>query len=298
MKMLLTGRDGQVGRSLLEKAAGWPDLDLVAVGRADVDLSQPGSIGRLIGAIKPKVVINTAAYTAVDQAEDEPELAHRINADAAGEAAAAAREVGAAIIQLSTDYVFDGEGQGPYAEDAPPNPLNAYGRSKLAGEHQVRAVNPDHLILRTAWVYSSFGRNFVTSIMAAARTRAVLNVVDDQIGNPTSALELANAILTVVDRWQSGGETSLGRTYHLAGSGETSWCGLAEQVMTDCRRLGLPSADVTPISSEDWPTRARRPRNSTLDSSQFARDLGFKMADWRQSIREAVERLAEGDTQS
>jgi dTDP-4-dehydrorhamnose reductase len=296
MKVLITGRDGQVGRSMLEKAAGWPDLDLVAVGRADADFSQPGSIGGLIGAIRPKVVINAAAYTAVDQAEDEPELAHRVNADAAGEAAAAARKVGAAIIQLSTDYVFDGEGQGAYAEDALPNPMNAYGRSKLAGEQQVRGANPDHLILRTAWVYSPFGRNFVISIMAAAKTRAALNVVDDQVGNPTSALELANAILTVVDRWRAGAKMALGRTYHLAGSGETSWCGLAKQVMADCRRLGLPSADIRPISSEDWPTRARRPRNSTLDSAQFARDLGSKMPDWRQSIRETVERLASPDT--
>ena len=295
MKVLITGRDGQVARSLLAKAAGWR-LDLVPAGRADADLAQPGSIGRLIGAVVPDVVVNAAAYTAVDQAEDEPELVQRINADAAGEAAAAAREVGAAIIQLSTDYVFDGEGQGPYAENASPNPLNAYGRSKLAGEQQVRAANPDHLILRTAWVYSPFGRNFVTTIMAAAKSRAVLNVVDDQVGNPTSALDLADAILTVVDRWRIGASPRLARTYHLAGTGETSWCGLAEQIMSHCRALGIAAADVMPISSEDWPTKARRPRNSTLDSAQFARDFEFAMPDWRQSIRDTVDRLARADS--
>ena len=296
MRVLITGRDGQVARSLLEKGQGWPGLELVPVGRADADLAQPGSIGRLIRALEPQLVINAAAYTAVDRAEDEPELAHRINADAAGEAAAAAREVGAAVIQLSTDYVFDGEGQGPYAEDARANPLNAYGRSKLAGEEQVRAANPEHLIIRTAWVYSPFGRNFVTSIMAAAKTRAVLNVVDDQIGNPTSALDLADAILTVVDRWRTGTGTRLARTYHLAGSGETSWCGLAEQVMSHCRRLGVAAAEVKPIRTEDWPTRARRPRNSTLDSLKFTRDLDFRMGDWRQSLGDTVARLAQADT--
>lgn len=295
MRVLVTGRDGQVGRSLFEQAAYWPGLELIPAGRADADLSTPGSIGRLIGAIRPQIVVNAAAFTAVDQAEDEPELAHRINADAAGEAAAAAKEVGAAIMQISTDYVFDGEGQGPYAEDAPTNPVNVYGRSKLAGEQQVRAANPDHLILRTAWVYSPFGRNFVKSIMAAARTRPALNVVDDQFGNPTSAIEVANAILTVADRWRAGTEAQLARTYHFAGSGETNWSGLAEQVMIHCRTLGLPAADVTPISSESWPTRARRPRNSTLDSSRFIRDLAFERPDWRQSVRDTVERLAKAD---
>ena len=296
MKVLVTGRDGQGGRSLSEQAPNWPELELVAAGRGDADLSWPGSLGRLIGATKPQVVINAAAYTAVDQAEDEPELAHRINADAAGEAAAAAHEVGASIIQLSTDYVFDGESQGPYAEDAPTNPVNAYGRSKLAGEQQVRAANPDHLILRTAWVYSPFGRNFVASIMAAARSRPMLEVVDDQIGNPTSALDLATAILTLVEHLRAGTWTLPSRTYHLAGPDEMSWYGFAEQVMGHCRELGLPSAKVSPIPSEDWPTRARRPRNSTLVSSRFIRDLNFVRTDWRRSIRSTVERIAKAPT--
>ena len=165
MKVLVTGTEGQLARSLIEKSADWPELDLIAVGRPEADLEVPGSVARAIESQRPDAVVNAAAYTAVDQAEDEPERAIRINADAAGEAAAAARKIGASIIQLSTDYVFSGDEPGAYREDSPTGPIGVYGRSKLAGEEQVRGNNPDHLIVRTAWVYSPFGRNFVKSIM-------------------------------------------------------------------------------------------------------------------------------------
>jgi dTDP-4-dehydrorhamnose reductase len=242
----------------------------------------------VIRAVSPDLVINAAAYTAVDQAEDEPERAFRINAEAAGEAAAAARKVNAAIIQLSTDYVFDGRADAPYNESAPTNPLSVYGASKLVGEEAVRAANPHHLILRTAWVYSPFGRNFVRTMIAAARDRDSLNVVDDQHGSPTSALDLADAILAIAADWS----LDSGHTYHLAGSGSASWFEMASEVMANCHRLGLPAADVKPIATADWPTRAVRPPYAVLDCAEIAGDLGIRLPDWRQSVATTVERLA------
>ena len=292
MKVLVTGRDGQLARCLVERAAGREGIELVAVGRPELDLEAAGSAARVIAEASPNVVINAAAYTAVDQAEDEPDRAFRINADAAGEVAAAARSAGAAIVQMSTDYVFDGRSAEPYGEDSATNPLGIYGRSKLAGEEQVRTANPDHVILRSAWVYSPFGRNFVKTMMAAAETREELTVVDDQFGNPTSALDLADGILAMIERWRHGGRTGLGDTYHLAGSGSTSWCEFAQAIMDECRVLGLPAAEVRPIRSDEWPTRAARPQNSALDCARFARDFGFTMPQWRDSLRVVVERLA------
>lgn len=288
MRVLLTGRDGQVARSLFEKAELLPEIELIPAGRPEVDLADPGSLARVIRAVSPDLVINAAAYTAVDQAEDEPERAFRINAEAAGEAAAAARKVNAAIIQLSTDYVFDGQAKNaPYDESAPTNPLSVYGASKLAGEEAVRAANPDHLILRTAWVYSPFGRNFVRTMVAAARERDELKVVDDQHGSPSSALDLADAILAIARQWP----LESGRTYHLAGSGSASWFELASEVMANCRRLGLPAAEVSPIRTADWPTKAARPPYAALDCTKIERDLGIRLPDWRESVATTVQRL-------
>ena len=290
MRILVTGTRGQLVRSLIERSSGW--LEVVAVGRPEVDLEVPGSVARAIETLRPDAVVNAAAYTAVDQAEDEPGRAMRINADAAGEAAVAARKVGAPIIHISTDYVFDGTCDGAYAEDAPTGPIGVYGQSKLAGEEQVRETNPQHLILRTAWLYSPFGRNFVTTMMTAAGERDSLTVVDDQRGSPTSALDLADAILRVLDQWRRGSRTGLGETYHVAGAGETSWCGFAAEIMRQRHALGLPVAKIVPITTADWPTRARRPRNSVLDSSNFERDFGFRLPDWRASVSSVVDRLA------
>ncbi len=293
MRVLVTGCEGQLVRSMIEKSSEWPGIKIVPVGRPEADLEVPGSVGRAIEAHRPDAVVNAAAFTGVDQAEDEPERAYRINADAAGEAAAAARGAGAPIVQVSTDYVFSGEQEGAYREDAPTGPTGVYGATKLAGEEQARAANPDHLIVRSAWIYSPFERNFVKSIMAAAEQRNRLTVVDDQRGSPTSALDLAGAILHLLDEWRRGSGTGLGETYHVAGSGETSWCGLARETMDCCRALDLPTATVTPIRTSDWPTRARRPRNSVLDSGKFERDFGLRLPDWRSSVGEVVTRLAE-----
>jgi dTDP-4-dehydrorhamnose reductase len=291
MRILVTGNQGQLARSLIERAAPHPDIELVAVGRPDLDLEIAGSAAAAIAEARPDIVINAAAYTAVDQAEDEPERAFRINGDAAGEVAGAAARTGAAVIQMSTDYVFDGLGEGPYQEDAAVNPLGAYGRSKLAGEEQVRAANPRHAIVRTAWVYSPFGRNFVKSMIAAAAVRDRLTVVDDQRGSPTSAIDLADGLLAMVKSGDGWGET-----YHLGGSGSASWCEFAREIMAACAANGLPDVPVDPIRTEDWPTRAVRPRNSVLDSGKFEDAFGFTMPDWRSSTRVVVQRLAREQT--
>ena len=287
MKVLVTGTEGQLARSLVERGALHPEIELVTLGRPELDLEQSGSGAAAVAQIAPDIIINAAAYTAVDQAEDESERAFRINADAAGEIAAAAAKAGAPVIQLSTDYVFDGNGSGAYSEDAPVSPLGVYGRSKLVGEEQVRAANPRHAIVRTAWVYSPFGKNFVKSIVAAAGVRDRLTVVDDQRGSPSSALDLADGLLAMVKA-----DSGWGETYHLAGSGETSGCDFAREIMDQCAANGLPHVPVDPIRTEDWPTRAVRPRNSVLDSGKFSQTFGFVMPDWRASTREVVERLA------
>jgi dTDP-4-dehydrorhamnose reductase len=294
VKLLVAGARGQVARSLVERAALLPGLDVIAVGRPTLDLEAPGSAIRVVAEIAPDIVINAAAYTAVDQAEAEPDRAFRINSDAAGELAAAAADSGAAIVHLSTDYVFGGFAEASYDEQAAPEPLNVYGHSKLAGEAQVRAANPRHAIVRSAWIYSPFGRNFVSSMMTAAANRPMLTVVDDQRGSPTSALDLADGLLRVAARWAEGGEEGMGSTYHLAGPEVMSWCGFATAIMDECRARGLPAAEVEPIASADWPAKATRPRNSALNSCSFARDFGYSMPPWRQSLAATIERISQG----
>jgi dTDP-4-dehydrorhamnose reductase len=289
--ILVIGSSGQLARSLVERAQGRAGIELAAVGRPELDVEISGSAASVIAELAPDIVINAAAYTAVDQAEDEPERAFRINAEAAGEIAAATAGK-ARLIHLSTDYVFDGRPDNAYSEDAETNPLNVYGRSKLAGEVNVRSANPEHLIVRTSWVYSPFGRNFVATMMAAAERNDRLTVVDDQRGCPTSALDLADGLLRIIEKWSEGIGTGLGETYHLAGTGSTSWCGFAQAIMDERRAHGIKAPAVAPIHTEDWPTPAVRPRNSTLDSGKFLRDFGFAMPEWRSSLARVVGRLA------
>lgn len=286
MRVLVTGAQGQLARSLAERARRSRTVELVAVGRPKLELEVPASAEETIAAIAPDWVINAAAYTAVDDAECDAERAFRINAEGAGAIAAAAAAVGAAIIQISTDYVFDGAAEQPYDETAKPNPLGVYGRSKLAGEEQVRLANQRHLIVRTAWLYSPFGKNFVKTMMNAARSRDVLRVVDDQRGSPTSAADLADALFRMIEVGPRFGET-----YHVAGTGLASWHDFAQAIMDDCRRMGLPAAEVRPISSEKWPTRALRPVNSALDSSKFALEFGGSPACWQHSLAEVIGRI-------
>jgi dTDP-4-dehydrorhamnose reductase len=292
MRVLVTGCEGQLARSLQERGAALPHVSVQAIGRPELDLERPGSIAEAIAAAAPDVVVNAAAYTAVDQAEDEPERAFRINGAAAGEVAAAARRAGARIIQVSTDYVFDGTAPGAYAETAPTRPLGIYGRSKLEGELRVAEANPDHVILRTAWVYGVHGRNFLKTMLGAAARRDELGVVADQHGNPTASDDLADGIFALIAAWRDRPLLGLGGTYHLAGTGEASWFEFATAIFEEAARHGLPSAAVRPIRTADWPTRAARPANSALDSRRFAAHFGYRAPPWRQSTAAAVAELA------
>lgn len=292
MRVLITGREGQVVRSLLERGAGVEGIELIAVGRPELDLEVPGSAEKVVSAVAPDVVISAAAYTAVDQAEDEPERAFRINGEAPGELAAAARAAGARIIQISTDYVFDGRKTEPYREDDPTNPLGVYGKSKLLGEERVREANPDHVIVRTAWVYSPFGRNFLKTMMKLAETRDEISVVADQRGNPTSALDIADGLLRILWNWAGAERTGLGEVFHVTGTGATHWCGFAAHVFAECARVGLPSASACPIGTVDFPTKAIRPANSLLDSRKFAQAFGYRAPRWQVSTSIVVNRLA------
>ena len=291
MRIAVTGRNGQIAASLIERAVAHPDLTVLPLHRPGFDLLQPGSVAAGIEAARPDLVISAAAYTAVDQAEDEPDLAFAINADGAGHVAAAAATVGAQVIHFSTDYVFDGEKAEPYTEEDPPNPRSVYGASKLAGEEAVAAANPRHLILRTAWVYSPFGTNFVKTMLRLAAERDRVSVVADQIGNPTSALDLADATLAIAARLHAGSESEpadMYGLYHLTGEGSASWADFARAIFAASRRHGGPSAEVIDIATADYPTRASRPRNSRLSGAKFDRTLGIVLPAWREATAPAV----------
>jgi dTDP-4-dehydrorhamnose reductase len=293
MRVLITGSQGQLAKSLVERAHNRDNIEIVAVGQPELQLELSSSVHRLVTLVRPQVVVNAAAWTSVDEAEEQPEHAFRINAEAAGELAVATARIGARIIQISTDYVFDGESDRPYDEQAATNPLGVYGRSKLAGEERVRAANPNHVVVRTAWLYSPFGRNFVKTMMTAAETRDVLKVVDDQCGSPSSAAELAEGLLHMIEDWQSEPERGVGEIFHLAGAGSVSWCGFAQAIMDECRERGLPVAEVEPISTDEWPTRAVRPRYSALNSRKFADVFSYAMPPWQESLCEVISRLSD-----
>ncbi|MBI4921068.1 MAG: dTDP-4-dehydrorhamnose reductase [Devosia nanyangense] len=290
MRVVVTGREGQVVQSLLTRAARHPEIDIVPLGRPDLDLTDLGRIAPAIADARPDILISAAAYTSVDKAEDEPGLAYRVNAEAPAELARAARLVGAPIIHLSTDYVFDGASERPYRENDPTSPISTYGRSKLAGEVAVRAAQPDHLILRTAWVYSPFGRNFVKSMLRSAQISERVAVVDDQHGNPTSAFDVTDALLLIVDRWRQGGDRAMG-TYHFAGTGETTWCGLAHETFSISRRLGGPFVEVDAITTAEFAAKAARPVNSSLDCGRFADAFGHRAPAWQSSLAVVVRSL-------
>lgn len=287
MRVLVTGRSGQVALSLAERSAGLAGLELEFAARPDCDLAQPGSAAAAIRAARPALIVNAAAYTAVDRAEQEPEFASRINAEAPGEIAEAAAAVGAPLIHLSTDYVFGGAGEAPMREDEPIAPLGVYGQSKADGEAAVRAGQSDHLILRTAWVYSPFGTNFVRTMLRLSGEREEISVVADQIGSPTNALDLADVILALAARRLAGDRTGWGETYHAAGSGRASWADVAEAVM----RASGAATRIRPITTDQFPTLAKRPAWSVLDGGKLKTRFGLALPDWSESLPAVVERL-------
>ena len=235
--------------------------------------------------------MSAAAYTAVDRAEEEPALAEAINGTAPGVLARAAKAAGAAVIHLSTDYVFDGTADRPYREDDPTAPLGVYGRTKLMGEEAVRASGAAHAVVRTAWVVSPFGANFVRTMLRLAETRDELGVVGDQLGCPTSALDIADGLYALIAARRGGWGAE---TFHLAGTGEASWAELASHVFKSSAALGGPSATVRPITTADYPTRAARPANSRLNTDALERATGWRAPPWRESATEIVERLLAG----
>lgn len=293
MRLLIAGWQGQLARALVEAAANRAEIKAVALGRPGLDLVRPGTIHSTLADTRPDIVINTAAYTQVDRAEQEEAAAMALNAEGARLIAEAAARRGAVIVHVSTDYVFDGTKAAPYVETDPTGPINAYGRSKLAGERAVAAANPRHLILRTAWVHSATGANFVKTMLRLGRERTEVRVVDDQVGSPTYAPHLAAAILAIAAQVRSLGAAAPWGTYHAAGTGSVSWCGLAREVFAVSARLGGPRPAVVAIPSADYPTPARRPANSRLDCGKLAASFGVRLPDWRQGVEEGVRRMLE-----
>ena len=290
MRLVVTGREGQVVSSLLE-AGPLAGVDVIAIGRPQLDLANPDTVIEAIAAARPDVVVSAAAYTAVDQAEDEPDLAFRVNAVGAGKVAQAAARLGVPVIHLSTDYVFDGSASGSYVETDATAPASVYGATKLAGEQAVAAANPRNLILRTAWVYSPFGKNFVKTMLRLAADRDEISVVADQWGNPTSALDIADAILHAAATLHRDKDFAAFGIYHLAGTGEANWSGFARHILDTSRVSGGPSARVRDITTTDYPTKARRPANSRLSSAKFASAFGWSAPDWRLSTEAVVRRV-------
>ena len=291
MRIVVTGRDGQVVRSLCERAVGRA-VEIVPIGRPELDLSMPAdAIISAIEGLRPSIIVSAAAYTQVDKAESEPELALAVNAGGPRALAEAARHLNVPIIQLSTDYVFDGAKSSPYVETDPTSPQGIYGASKLKGEEAVLSTHGDSAVLRTAWVYSPFGANFVKTMLRLAGERDEIAVVADQHGNPTSALDIAEGILRVADNLVGNPDPALRGIFHMTADGEASWAKLAEAVFEASAKESGPVAKVRYIRTSDYPTAARRPSNSRLDSSKLAATHGVRLPGWRQSVTEVVKRL-------
>jgi dTDP-4-dehydrorhamnose reductase len=288
--IFVAGKSGQLARCLRDLAF-LRNVPIVAVGRPELDLENGGGIDRVMAAVEPSAIVNAAAYTAVDRAEVEPERAFAVNCDGAALLAEAAARRGIPFIQISTDYVFDGSKRSPYREDDLPAPLNVYGSSKLASEAAVLGACPGAAVIRTSWIYSPYGNNFVRTMLKLSETEAVMRVVHDQHGAPTSAADLAAAILTIVERLRSDTGRDNGGIYHLSGDGETNWHGFAAAIFASRAGRGRRVPRLQAITAAEYPTPARRPENSCLDSSKAERIFGVRLPHWRSSLEECLDRL-------
>ena len=296
MKILLFGRNGQVGWELQRSLA--PLGQVIALDRAGEgglcgDLTDAAGVARTVGAVRPDVIVNAAAYTAVDKAETEQGLAEAVNAVAPGAIAQAARRVGAALVHFSTDYVFDGSGTRPWQETDPTGPLGVYGATKLEGEQRIAAALPRHLILRTSWVYAARGGNFARTMLRLARERTELKVVDDQVGAPTGADLLADVTAQALRPFLEG--TAPAGIYHLAAAGETSWHGYARFVVGAAQAAGAElkagPEQVLPIPTSAFPTPARRPHNSRLDTTRLRTAFGLALPPWQQGVARMLQEI-------
>jgi dTDP-4-dehydrorhamnose reductase len=291
IRIAVIGKHGQVARALVEAGTS-AGIEVVPLGRPELDLEAPDTVQPALSAADPNVVVNAAAYAAVDQAEREPAKATAVNERGAAIVAAAACALGVPVIHLSTDYVFDGTKATPYVEEDLVAPSNVYGASKFAGEQAVAAATLDHLILRTAWVYAPYGNNFVRTMLALAQTRHEVRVVVDQRGCPTYAPDIAVAMIAMAQNLlNSPINRQLRGLFHLAGSEETSWADFAGTIFAFLAAKGIPTPVVIPISSGDYPTAARRPANSRLDSGKLLLIHGIALPSWRASIKLCLQRL-------
>ncbi|CAI2794615.1 dTDP-4-dehydrorhamnose reductase [Pseudomonas fluorescens group sp.] len=285
MKVLITGQHGQVSRELQLQLQGLGEL--IVLGRDQLDLANADQIRQQIRAHRPDLIINAAAHTAVDQAESEPDAAFAINAIAPGVLAEEAKALGIPLIHYSTDYVFDGSKPDPYTEADTPNPLGVYGQSKLAGEEAIAAVGGDYLILRTSWVYSSHGKNFLLTMQRLLQEKPQMRIVADQIGAPTWAGSIARSTRALIERWQAGEPGEWG-IYHLTNQGETSWFGFAEAIGAHLRTQGKACAELEAIPSSAYPTPAKRPLNSRLDCSRLQQQWHVSQPSWQDALRECL----------
>jgi dTDP-4-dehydrorhamnose reductase len=291
MRILVTGTEGQVARALAERAH-LRGVSVSLIGRPELELTDEASVRDVIRRAEGDIIVNAAAYTAVDQAESEPELALAINGGGARAVAEAAHGKGIPVVQISTDYVFDGSSERPYREGDPVRPLGAYGRSKLAGEQGVAEANPDHAILRTAWVYSPFGKNFVKTMLRVGRDREELTVVADQHGAPTNALDIADGVIEVCRNLLARpGDRGLRGVFHMTGTGYTTWADFACRIFEISARLGGPAARIRHIATAEYPTPAKRPANSRLDCTKLQAVHGVALPLWQVSLESCVDRL-------
>jgi dTDP-4-dehydrorhamnose reductase len=292
--ILVFGAHGQLGRELAAAAAA-EQTGIVGLDIDEVDIVDPVAVGQAMARLQPALVVNAAAYTKVDLAESEAEAAWQANATGPEVLAEEAHEAGVPIVHISTDYVFDGSKVGAYREDDPVAPIGVYGQSKAAGEAAVRQATPRHLILRTAWLYSPYGENFVKTMIRLAATRDELRVVADQFGSPTAAADLARAILSVAPRL-IGGDAGACGTFHLTGNGRTNWFGFAERIVDTQARMTGRRPKVTPIATADYPTAARRPANSVLDCGRFAETFGIRLPPWQDAVDRTVAQILAPET--
>lgn len=286
LKVLINGRQGQVAQALQVSLSG-SDYDLQVLGRDQLDLCDTAAIRERVREWRPNIIVNAAAYTAVDQAQSEPELAFAINAIAPGVLAEEAARLDIPLLHYSTDYVFDGSKTEPYVEADSTHPLGIYGASKLAGEQAIAAVGGAHLILRTSWVYSLQGRNFLLTMQRLLQEREHLSVVDDQIGAPTWAASIATGTRELIERWRAGQAGPWG-VYHCTAQEHTSWFGFAEAIAAELRQAGRPCAALQPIPTSAYPTPAQRPANSRLNCQALTTHWNVQLPDWQTALRDCL----------
>ena len=282
MRILVFGRNGQIARCIAQEAAG---VELITLDRQEADLMRAGVAQAAITSHAPDIVINAAAYTAVDKAEDDFDAAHRLNAVAPGEMADAAKNAGANFIHISTDYVFDGAATAPYVETDTTNPVNVYGQTKLEGENAVLGAYEQAVILRTSWIFSDFGANFVKTMLRLSAEHDALNIVDDQVGGPTSARDIAKAILTIAAKKSRGAEGA--GLYHYQGRPPSSWAQFAAKIF----EIADLAVEISPTPTIKYPTPAERPLYSQLNCARIERDFGIAMPDWRIELRRTIHQL-------